>query len=65
VYGENRYPLESVIVRRYRNLLTTIIASNLTLDQIEHRYGTRMFDRLMEMYDRIVYRGPSYRRQAK
>lgn len=62
VYGENRYPLESVIVRRYRNLLTTIIASNLTLDQIEHRYGTRMFDRLMEMYDRIVYRGPSFRR---
>ena len=65
VYGENRYPLESVIVRRYRSLLTTIIASNLTLDQIEHRYGTRMFDRLMEMYDRIVYRGPSFRRQAK
>lgn len=62
VYGENRYPLESVIARRYRSLLTTIIASNLTLEQIEHRYGTRMFDRLMEMYDRIVYRGPSYRR---
>lgn len=62
VYGENRYPLESVIARRYRSLLTTIIASNLTLEQIEHRYGTRMFDRMMEMYDRIVYRGPSYRR---
>lgn len=62
VYGENRYPLESVIVRRYKNLLTTVIASNLTLEQIELRYGTRMFDRMMEMYDRIVYRGPSFRR---
>jgi len=62
VYGENRFPLESVIVRRYKNLLTTVIASNLTLEQIELRYGTRMFDRMMEMYDRIVYRGPSFRR---
>ncbi len=65
VYGENRYPLESVIVGRYKRQLTTIIASNLTLNQIENRYGTRMFDRMMEMYDRIVYNGPSFRRQAK
>ena len=62
VYGENRYPLENVIVRRYTKMLTTIIASNLTLKEIEMRYGTRMFDRMMEMYDRIVYRGKSYRR---
>ena len=61
VYGEERHPMTDVILERYQDNLTTIIASNLTLDNIKDRYGARVHDRMKEMYAGIRYDGESYR----
>lgn len=60
-FGEELYPLVKLLSYRYNNMLTTIIATNLGLDQIRERYGARVADRLIEMYDVIFYSEESYR----
>ena len=66
VFGEQRHPLEHLLLHRYTLDLTTIISTNLkSLDVIEERYGSRVVDRLYETYDRIVFEGESYRRKKR
>lgn len=61
VYGEERHPMTDIILERYQDNLTTIIATNLSLDDIKGRYGARVHDRLLEMYAGIYYDADSYR----
>lgn len=64
VFGEERHPLEHLLLHRYSLDLTTIISTNLkSLDVIEMRYGSRVADRIYETFDRIVFEGESYRRK--
>lgn len=64
VFGEERHPLEHLLLHRYSLDLTTIISTNLkSLDVIEMRYGSRVADRMYETFDRIVFEGESYRRK--
>ena len=66
VFGEERCPLEHVLLHRYSSDLTTIISTNLpSLDVIEKRYGPRLVDRMYETYDRIVFTAESYRRKRR
>ena len=66
VFGEQRHPLEHLLLHRYSVDLTTIVSTNLkSMDVIENRYGSRLADRLYETFDRIVFEGESYRRRAK
>ena len=66
VFGEERCPLEHVLLRRYSSDLTTILSTNLSsMDMIEMRYGPRLADRMYETYDRIVFTGDSYRRKKR
>lgn len=61
IYGVDYHPLSDIILYRYDNNLTTVIATNLSFDEIRSRYGDRVYDRLIEMYDAIEYDAPSYR----
>lgn len=61
-FGEVRYPLTELLMKRYKNNLTTIIATNKTFDQIGETYGDRLQDRMREMFAMITYLEPSYRK---
>lgn len=62
-YGEEYHPLTKLLLHRYDRCLTTIIATNLGLDDIQERYGDRLVDRMYETYDIIKYTHDSYRRR--
>lgn len=61
-FGEENYPLSKLLLHRYDRCLTTVIATNLDLAQLEDRYGDRVTDRLFETFELIVYNNASYRR---
>lgn len=61
-YGEEHNPLAKLLLHRYDKQLTTIIATNLNLQDIQDRYGDRVLDRMYEMFDVIIYKRESYRR---
>ena len=61
-FGEIRYPLAELLMKRYKGNLTTIIATNKTFDQIGETYGDRLQDRMREMFAMITYLEPSYRK---
>ncbi len=60
-FGEIRYPLAELLMARYRQNATTVIATNYNLDQIGQAYGDRVLDRMKEMFAQITYIEPSYR----
>ncbi len=62
VYGNTISPITETILERYDNTnLTTIITSNLNLEQIKQNYGERIADRLQEMCNKIVITTKSFR----
>lgn len=61
-FGEVRYPLTELLMKRYKGNLTTVIATNKTFDQIGQTYGDRLQDRMREMFAMITYLEPSYRK---
>lgn len=61
-FGEIRYPLAELLMSRYRQNATTVIATNYTLEQIGQAYGDRVLDRMKEMFAKITYIEPSYRK---
>lgn len=61
-FGEIRYPLTELLMRRYKGNLTTVIATNKTFEQIGETYGDRLQDRMREMFAMITYIEPSYRK---
>lgn len=61
-FGEIRYPLTELLMRRYKGNLTTVIATNKTFEQIGETYGDRLQDRMREMFAVIKYVEPSYRK---
>lgn len=62
-FGEESYPLTRLLLHRYDRNLTTIIATNLDMPEIQARYGDRVVDRLFGMYVVLKYENDSYRRQ--
>lgn len=61
VYGEEYYPISRLLLHRYDKQLTTIIATNLGIEDIETRYGDRVVDRMKETFSVITYEHESYR----
>ena len=49
-YGTDYTPVQNLISYRYDRKLPTIITTNLADDKILDRYGTRMMDRINEMF---------------
>lgn len=61
VYGEEYYPISRLLLHRYDKQLTTIIATNLDITEIQARYGDRVVDRMKETFSVIKYENESYR----
>jgi DNA replication protein DnaC len=49
---------------RYEHQLPTLITSNLVPKEISERLGDRVTSRLIEMCERVVFKGPDRRRSA-
>ena len=60
-YGTEVTPVAEIICERYDRMLPTIITSNLDDDGILRRYGSRVADRMGELFDRIAFDNASYR----
>lgn len=62
VYGEEYFPITRLLLHRYDKQLTTIIATNLGIEEIQARYGDRVVDRMQETFSVIPYEQDSYRK---
>lgn len=66
VWGNEVSPLVDLLYHRYDRQLFTVITSNLIGDEdIAERYGIRVADRFIEMFDLIGFENPSYRPQLR
>lgn len=61
-YGNEISPIVELLYYRYDRQLFTVITTNLTEQEISSRYGVRIEDRFAEMFDRIYFNNPSFRR---
>lgn len=59
-YGNVYLPFTELIEQRYNRRLTTIITTNLNIEDINNRYGARIADRINEWHS-IRWSGNSYR----
>ncbi len=65
VYGMIHTPLIDLISERYAQQLMTIVTTNLEIDDLQNKYGDRIYDRLQEMLTSIVFENESYRPKDK
>jgi len=61
VFGMVHTPVVDILSTRYARQLMTVITTNLTPQQIEAKYGRRIYDRLCEMVLAVSFTNPSYR----
>lgn len=62
VYGNPVTPIAYIIYERYDARRFTILSSNLTPDELEEKYGERVYDRMREMCRTISFSGESFRK---
>lgn len=64
-YGNDLFVMQRILAERYRRGVIgssqTHVTSNLTEEEIEAHYGTRIYDRCKEMFNMVYYGGPSKR----
>lgn len=65
VYGMIHTPIIDLLSERYAMQLMTIITTNLEADDLEAKYGPRIYDRLSEMVTSIIFENDSYRPKDK
>lgn len=65
-YGNNLSVMERILVKRYSSFVNgrciTHATTNLTPEEIEERYGTRLIDRFNEMFNYVFMTGESRRK---
>lgn len=61
IYGEDYEPMCDLICNRYENRRITVITTNLGDEDLRQAYGLRVWDRMQESYDMIVFSGTNYR----
>jgi DNA replication protein DnaC len=54
--------MKDILEERYANNKRTFLTSNLSLLEIQEKYGDRVYDRLQEMFNIIQMSGDSFRR---
>ncbi len=62
IFGDERRPIQELLMQRYTTNAFTIFSTNLVPDEILAHYGPRFFDRMKEQYAMICYTEPSYRK---
>lgn len=65
VWGNEISPIVETLYYRYDNCLFTVITSNLEEEDIVTRYGSRIADRFIEMFDFLPFNNKSYRKNPK
>ena len=63
IWGTEYEPMRDLLAYRYDARKHTIISSNLGDEELALKYGVRIFDRMIETYDRITYKFKGYRRK--
>lgn len=61
-FGNVYLPFTELIECRYNRRLTTVITTNLSIDDVNNRYGARIADRICEFHT-IEYKRKSYRNE--
>ena len=62
IWGTEYEPMRDLLAYRYDARKYTIISSNLGNEELIQKYGLRIFDRMIETYDRITYEFEGYRK---
>lgn len=62
IWGTEYEPMRDLLAYRYDARKHTIISSNLGDEELALKYGVRIFDRMIETYDRITYEFKGYRK---
>lgn len=65
VYGMLHTPIIDIISERYATQRMTVITTNLEVDDLKEKYGSRIYDRFREMLTPIVFENDSYREPNK
>mgnify|MGYP003292241619 CR=1 FL=1 len=65
IYGTDYAPIRDILSWRYEHRLVTVLSTNLDDKKISSAYGERVWDRICESYDRIVYEGESFRKTGR
>ncbi len=60
-YGKKNL-MKDILEERYLKETKCHLTTNLSLDEIAERYGGRVFDRMQEMFNIIVWEGESFRK---
>jgi DNA replication protein DnaC len=60
-FGTDLSPVIDILYARYDQGLTTLITTNDSPDAIRTKYGERIYDRIIEQYDIIVFNFKSFR----
>ena len=61
-YGNVYNPVIDLLEYRYDQQLFTAFTSNLSVDELAKKYGTRITDRFREMFLKVVFTNQSYRK---
>lgn len=60
-YGERRQPFAEIVDKAEKNASMLIITTNLTTEELQEKYGTRVIDRLKELTKQVTIHGESLR----
>ncbi|GHU96455.1 hypothetical protein FACS1894156_7570 [Bacteroidia bacterium] len=60
-YGNEINPFVDVFLERYDRQLVTILSTNLEQNELNERYGARVANRFVEMFNFLGFENPSYR----
>lgn len=61
-FGSEQHPFEEILMYRYDRKRTTLITTNLSLNQISEMYGQHIKDRIKQMVYIIEFKGQSKRK---
>ena len=62
IWGTEYEPMRDLLAYRYDARKHTVISSNLGDEELVQKYGLRIFDRMIETYDRVTYEFDGYRK---
>ena len=63
IWGTEYEPMRDLLAYRYDARKHTVISSNLGDEELALKYGIRIFDRMIETYDRVTYKFDGYRKK--
>ena len=64
IWGTEYEPMRDLLAYRYDARKHTVISSNLGDEELVQKYGLRIFDRMIETYDRVTYKFDGYRKKT-